>query len=122
MSTEYYIITKDKAKAMGTFNIDEFELTDTPYWGYRVRAMTISAGWKPMLYAYHKVESASDYVELLGTENWEMYDEYSHKISMNDFIGIIEDRLKQPKTLKTEFTFLDKEGFTMFDYHKYMGA
>ena len=47
MSTNYYMITKDKDFVKKYFP-NEYELTDLPYFGYEVHIGKRSIGWKPL--------------------------------------------------------------------------
>ena len=66
MGTNYYMMMKDKELVTKYFD-NEYELTDTPYFGYEVHIMKLSYGWKPLFEwhenAYKSVEDMLKFLE-----------------------------------------------------------
>ena len=63
MSTNYYMITKDKDFVKKYFP-NEYELTDLPYFGYEVHIGKRSIGWKPLFQGHKKAyNSVSEMID-----------------------------------------------------------
>lgn len=101
MGTNYYLLTKDlKYKdKLG----DKCEITDTPFFAYSLHLMKNSCGWLN-LFEYHKevIESVADIKRLYDTGDFEIYDEYSQKISWNEFEAIYTDKYTRYKNGETD--------------------
>lgn len=57
MGTNFYLITKNKSIAE---QIGDFELTDTPDWGYEVHIGKRSGGWLPLFQSHRGIKSVKD--------------------------------------------------------------
>lgn len=84
MSTNYYMITKDKDFVKKYFP-NEYELTDLPYFGYEVHIGKRSIGWKPLFQghkkAYNSVSEMIDFFKRFDNECM-LYDEYNRILSI----------------------------------------
>lgn len=78
MGTNYYLMTKNKS-FINTYFPDEYELTDTPEFGYEVHLGKRSLGWKPLFqtheYAYHSVKEMLNFLREHNNQI-KIYDEY----------------------------------------------
>lgn len=85
MGMNFYFITKNKEIAE-KFAPYSFELTDTPYWGYKIHLAKTSAGWLP-LFQYHQngISSVKDIMDAYNTDEFEIYDESEQKYLWNEF-------------------------------------
>lgn len=82
MGTNYYMMTKNKEIVEEYFS-GEYELVDTPDFGYEVHIGKRSAGWMPLFRehnkAYTSVKGLKDFLRI-HSDDFCIYDEY------NDFL------------------------------------
>ena len=85
MGMNFYLITRNKEIAE-KFAPYSFELTDTPYWGYKIHIAKTSAGWLP-LFQYHSngISSVKDIKDAYNTDKVEIYDESEQKYLWAEF-------------------------------------
>lgn len=57
MGTNYYFMCTDKSFVNKYFS-DEYELTDTPYFGYEIHIGKRSSGWQPLFQTHEKAYSS----------------------------------------------------------------
>lgn len=57
MGTNFYLMTKNKSIAE---QIGDFELTDTPDWGYEIHIGKRSCGWLPLFQSHRGIKSVKD--------------------------------------------------------------
>ena len=57
MGTNFYLLVKNKSIAE---KIGEFELTDTPDWGYLIHIGKRSGGWLPLFQSHKGIKSVKD--------------------------------------------------------------
>ena len=57
MGTNFYLLVKNKSIAE---KIGEFELTDTPDWGYLIHIGKRSGGWLPLFQSHKGIHSVKD--------------------------------------------------------------
>ena len=57
MGTNFYLMTKNKSIAE---QIGDFELTDTPDWGYEIHIGKRSYGWLPLFQSHRGIKSIKD--------------------------------------------------------------
>lgn len=57
MGTNFYLMTKNKSIAE---KIGDFELTDTPDWGYLIHIGKRSGGWLPLFQSHRGIKSVKD--------------------------------------------------------------
>ena len=78
MGTNYYMMIKNKELVEKYFP-NEYELTDSPYFGYEVHIGKQSFGWKPLFEwhgnAYKSVEDMLNFLKIHDTYI-EIFDEY----------------------------------------------
>lgn len=76
MSTNYYMLSQSKGFVEKYFP-GEYELTDTPMFGYEIHIGKRSMGWKP-LFQEHKnaYDSVEELVEFITKHSVILYDEY----------------------------------------------
>lgn len=76
MSTNYYMLSQSKGFVEKYFP-GEYELTDTPMFGYEIHIGKRSMGWKP-LFQEHKnaYDSVEELVEFITKHSVVLYDEY----------------------------------------------
>lgn len=76
MSTNYYMLSQDK-KFVEKYFHGEYQLTDTPVFGYEIHIGKRSMGWKPLFQehknAYGSVEGLVDFITKHSVV---LYDEY----------------------------------------------
>lgn len=84
MSTNYYFLIKDKDFVQQYFP-NEYELTDTPYFGYQVHIGKRSNGWKPLFQrhknAYSSVKEMMKFIEE-NQEQIRIFDEYGTEFTL----------------------------------------
>ena len=73
MSTNYYLLTKNRSIAE---KIGDFELTDTPDWGYLIHIGKRSCGWLPLFQSHRGIKSVKDIEEWCKLPEITILDEY----------------------------------------------
>lgn len=76
MNTNYYMLSQDKEFVKKYFP-EEYELTDTPMFGYAIHIGKRSVGWKP-LFQEHKnaYNSVEELIGFITKHSVVLYDEY----------------------------------------------
>lgn len=97
MGTNYYMITTDKQFVEENF-INEYVLTDVPYFGYEVHLCKCSMGWKTLFechpMAYTSVKHMIDFLKS-NRDKFKIYNEYSDEQDVDKFIDYIVNRDKE---------------------------
>ena len=76
MSTNYYMLSQSKGFAEKYFH-GEYELTDTPMFGYEIHIGKRSMGWKPLFQEHkHAYDSVEGLVDFITKHSVVLYDEY----------------------------------------------
>lgn len=73
MGTNFYFLTKDKSIAE---KIGDFELTDTPDWGYEIHIGKRSCGWLPLFQSHLGIKSVKDIEHYCTMPDVRIYNEY----------------------------------------------
>lgn len=85
MSTNFYMITKNKEQAQ-RYAPYSYELTDEPYFGYEIHIAKTSAGWLPLFQAHKNgIDSVAEYKNAYDTGEFRIYDEYGCEYNWNAF-------------------------------------
>lgn len=101
MGTNYYLLTKEiKYKDKLGMN---YELTDTPYFAYRLHIMKNSVGWLCLFEAHEDlIESVGDIKKLCDTGDFEIFDEYNQKFTWDEFAKVFNDKYSRYKNGNAE--------------------
>ncbi len=101
MGTNYYLLTKEiKYKEKLGMN---YELTDTPYFAYRLHIMKNSVGWLCLFEAHEGlIESVADIKKLHDTGDFEIFDEYNRKLTWEEFVEIFDSKYSQYRNGNTK--------------------
>ena len=83
MSTNYYILTKDKS-IIEKYGLT-YELTDTPDWGYIIHIAKRSCGWKPLFQSHSKINCIDDIYNIINEPTVTILDEYDKALSPKEF-------------------------------------
>lgn len=111
MSTNYYMLSQSKGFAEKYFH-GEYELTDTPMFGYEIHIGKRSMGWKPLFQEHkHAYDSVEGLMAFIKNNSVVLYDEYGiiltetelkenlidwgGKIKTNDIINLSQKGLKE---------------------------
>lgn len=78
MGTNYYLLTKNKSIAE---KIGDFELTDTPDWGYLIHIGKRSCGWLPLFQSHSVIKSVKDIEEWSRLPGVIILDEYDEVLT-----------------------------------------
>lgn len=73
MGTNFYLMTRNKSIAE---QIGDFELTDTPDWGYEIHIGKRSGGWLPLFQSHPGIKSVKDYEHYCTMPDVCIYNEY----------------------------------------------
>jgi hypothetical protein len=80
----------------------DYQLTDTPDWGYCVHVAKISHGWLPLFQGHVNIKSVKDIKKLHNTGEFIIYDQYGEiyswgefKKKVLDFNGGVKDKIPQ---------------------------
>ena len=73
MGTNFYLLVKNKSIAE---KIGDFELTDTPDWGYLIHIGKRSCGWLPLFQSHRGIKSVNDIEEWCKLPEVTILDEY----------------------------------------------
>ena len=84
MSTNFYLITKNKQQAEKWFKY-EYNLTDEPYWGYEIHIAKTSMGWLPLFEAHKNIRSIKQLKECYDSGDFEIIDEYCDSYNWQEF-------------------------------------
>lgn len=103
MGTNYYMMIKDKELVTKYFD-NEYELTDSPYFGYEVHIMKLSYGWKPLFEwhgnAYKSVEDMLKFLEFHRMDI-EIFDEYGKQYTIEGLKEEFTSHVnREPKYMK----------------------
>lgn len=100
MSTNYYILTKDKS-IIERYGLT-YELTNEPDWGYWVHIVQLYSDYVPLFQAHKNVSSLPAVFSLLQETNVTVYDEYYKKMDVAQFCDklqtICNDDSRKPRT------------------------
>ena len=97
MGTNFFMMTRDKKQRDKWLEYDEYELTDTPDWGYEVHVAKTSGGWKPLFESHRRIRSVKEYREMYD-EGWTIHDEYGNPYTWDDFKKRVLDFNKDDPT------------------------
>lgn len=75
MGTNFYLSTKNKETRDKYFGYN-YNLTDTPDWGYEIHIAKTSGGWLPLFQKHNCIQSVKDIKRLYETGEFVLYDEY----------------------------------------------
>lgn len=84
MGTNFYLMTKNKEHRDLYFGYD-YELTDTPDWGYRIHIAKTSYGWLPLFEAHRGIESVKQLKDVYRSGEFIIADEYGTVYSWDEF-------------------------------------
>ena len=83
MGTNFYLMTKSKELKDEYLGYD-YELTDTPFWGYQIHIAKTSAGWLPLFQKHNCIQSVKD-IEKLYFKGFLICDEYGTSYGWEEF-------------------------------------
>lgn len=78
MGTNFYLLVKNKSIAE---KIGDFELTDTPDWGYLIHIGKRSCGWLPLFQSHKGIKSVKDIEEWSRWPGVIILDEYNEVLT-----------------------------------------
>ena len=78
MGTNFYLMTKNKSIAE---QIGDFELTDTPDWGYEIHIGKRSCGWLPLFQSHIGIKSVKDIEKFCTMLEVRIYNEYGEELT-----------------------------------------
>ena len=78
MGTNFYFLTKNKSIAE---KIGDFELTDTPDWGYLIHIGKRSLGWLPLFQSHKGIKSVKDIEAWCQLPEVTILDEYDEEFT-----------------------------------------
>ena len=84
MGTNFYMMTKNKEKRDKYFGWN-YELTDTPDWGYQIHIAKTSCGWLPLFEAHDSIESVKQLKEVYHSGEFIISDEYGTTYNWSEF-------------------------------------
>lgn len=84
MGTNFYMMTKSKEARDKYFGWN-YELTDTPDWGYKIHIAKTSMGWLPLFQAHECFRSMKQLKELYDTGEFILADEYGSTYNWEEF-------------------------------------
>ena len=99
MSTNYYIITKNKSLC-AKYGLT-YELTDVPTWGYKAHIAKRSYGWKPLFQSHSKINNIDDINNLIREDDVIIYNEYLDPLTVEDFTSDVIEWGKDGKHTKS---------------------
>ena len=76
MGTNFYMSTNNKDVRDKYFGYD-YEIVDTPDWGYEIHIAKTSGGWLPLFQSHDCFNSIKGLKELYNTGHFVIYDEYN---------------------------------------------
>lgn len=84
MGTNYYMMTTDK-KFVEKYFPYEYEIVDTPYFGYEIHIGKRSCGWRPLFQehknAYNSVEGMKEFIKK-HQDNIRIFNEYNEEFTL----------------------------------------
>lgn len=118
MGTNYYMITKDKDCRDRCFGFD-YEIADTPDWGYICHICKLTGGWKPLLQSHEKHSSFAGLKAIcLNNPEIRIIGEYGEYFTWQDFEKTVRTWWKDSKfplrshmDLHAPGYYTDAEGF-----------
>ena len=78
MGTNFYLLVKNKSIAE---KIGDFELTDTPSWGYLIHIGKRSGGWLPLFQSHRGIKSVKDIEEWCKLPEVTILNEYDEEFT-----------------------------------------
>lgn len=105
MSTNYYLMTINKELVEKHF-LYEYELTDFPYFGYKIHIGKRSAGWKPLFEAHlNAYSSVSELIKFIKNHSNDIriFDEYNEEFSVEGLKEELIDWGKQSPKRKLAY-------------------
>jgi hypothetical protein len=78
MGTNFYLFVKNKSIAE---KIGDFELTDTPSWGYLIHIGKRSCGWLPLFQSHRGIKSVKDIEEWCKLPEITILNEYDEEFT-----------------------------------------
>lgn len=84
MGTNFYMMTKFKKARDKYFNWN-YELTDTPDWGYRQHIAKTSSGWCPLFDASGCFKSIRELKNIYDSGDFILHDEYGQIYTWDEF-------------------------------------
>lgn len=78
MGTNFYLLVKNKSIAE---KIGDFELTDTPSWGYLIHIGKRSCGWLPLFQSHRGIKSVRDIEEWCKLPEVTILNEYDEEFT-----------------------------------------
>lgn len=114
MGTNFYMMTKSKEVCDKYFGYD-YELTDTPDWGYQIHISKTSAGWLPLFQSHNCFKSIKQLKELYDTGDFILFDEYDTIYTWPEFEervikfngGTVKNRALEPINQDKSSLFYD---------------
>lgn len=87
MGTNYYIITKSK-KLVHEYFYGEYELSDEPFFHYRIHLNKLSCGWKPLFQNHNAFTKFADLIEFCKAHKKDIsiWDEYGEVFTLDEYI------------------------------------
>ena len=114
MSTNYYILTKNK-KIIERYGLS-YEITDEPDFGYWVHLAQTAGKYKPLFQAHKEIRCINDLCRLIKTESdIQIYDEYSRPLTVQEFMDNVvlrdgESRFFERPRFMNDYVFLSDYG------------
>jgi len=84
MGTNFYFFTKDKS-AVEKYACNEYELTDTPEFGYEIHIAKTSCGWLPLFQYRETMPSVKAMKTAYDTDKLKIIDEYRREYTWTEF-------------------------------------
>ena len=127
MSTNYFILTKDKSLCE-KYELN-YELTDEPDWGYWIHICQTTSFLTPLWQAHIGVDNVDKMKELINEPNCTLYDEYLREVNKDEFMQevMIDSKNNKDLTSRKEYTsqyctgisvntgyFVDKDGYEFY--------
>ena len=109
MSTNYYILTKDKS-IIEKYGLT-YELTDSPDWGYKVHIAKRSHGWKPLFQGHKNINSIDDIYKLINESTVTILDEYDRIQTVEEFEKEVIEWFKDDKEALSHIEEEEKDRF-----------
>ena len=107
MSTNYYILTKDKS-IIEKYGLT-YELTDTPDWGYIVHIAKRSCGWRPLFQGHENINNIDDIYKLINEPTVTILDEYDKVLSTKEFEKEVIEWSKDDKEALSHIEAVEKD-------------
>jgi hypothetical protein len=120
MSTNYYILTKDKS-IIEKYELS-YELTDTPDWGYISHIAKRSCGWKPLFQGHGKINRIDDIYNLINEPTVIILDEYDKALSPKEFEKEVIQWSKNDKEALSHIQEQQKDTYTNARRYYYLDS